>query len=117
MSETRLVPMLERYLELTSKRHQLLVSNMANVDTPGYQTRDIDFRGELRRAMDNEGVQLTPVARGVRGLLERPDGNNVDLDREGLMVSEAQMQYRIGIQLLRTEFRRLMTAIKEGNNT
>jgi len=117
MSEPRLVPMLERYLDLTSKRHQLLVSNMANVDTPGYQTRDIDFRGELRRAMSNEGMQMTPVARSVRGLLERPDGNNVDLDREGLMVSEAQMQYRVGIQLLKTEFRRLMTAIKEGNNT
>ena len=117
MSEPRLIPTLERYLDLTTKRHQLQVSNMANVDTPGYQTRDIDFRGELKRAMSNESVHMTPVARTVRGLLERPDGNNVDLDREGLMVSESQLQYRIGIQLLRSEFRRLMTAIKEGNNT
>jgi flagellar basal-body rod protein FlgB len=116
MSSLPLIQQLERYLELTTKRHELIVSNMANVDTPGYQTRDIDFRGELQRAMDTQGVQLTPVARSVRGLLQRPDGNNVDLDREGLSIAETQMQYRIGIQILRSEFHRLMTAIKEGNS-
>lgn len=116
MGNPPLIPMLERYLELTSKRHELLVGNMANADTPGYQTRDIDFRGELQRVMDSQGARLTPVAHNVRGLLQRPDGNNVNLEREGLMVAETQLQYRIGIQLLRTEFRRLLTAIKEGQS-
>lgn len=115
MSSKPMMPMLEHYLELTARRHELTVNNMANVDTPGYQTRDIDFRGELQRAIDNHGVQLTPVARKVRGLMERPDGNNVDLDREGTKIAETQMQYRIGVQLLKSEFHRLLTAIKEGN--
>jgi flagellar basal-body rod protein FlgB len=117
MSSVPLIPLLERYLQLTSKRQELLVGNMANVDTPGYQTRDIDFQGELRHAMDNQGANLTPVAHNVRGLLQRPDGNNVDLEREGMMVAENQMQYRIGIEILRSEFHRLLTAIKEGNGS
>lgn len=107
--------LLERYLDLTSTRHALVVSNMANVDTPGYRTRDIDFRSELRRALlDEAAPPSTPVARPVPGLMERPDGNDVSLDREGMLLAETQIQYRIGVQLVRNEFHRLLTAINEG---
>ena len=115
MSSTPMIQLLERYLTLTSDRHQMTVSNMANIDTPGYHTRDIDFRGEMQRALNESGSpQFTPVAVKVNGLAERPDGNNVNLDREGLMLSETQMQYQIGVQLVKSEFHRMMYAINEG---
>jgi|SRR5208283_1022470 len=115
MSSTPMIPVLERYLDLTSDRHQVTVSNMANIDTPGYHTRDIDFRAEMQRALNDSGPsQFTPVAVKVAGLVERPDGNNVNLDREGLMLSETQMQYEIGVQLVKSEFHRLIYAINEG---
>lgn len=41
----------ERYLDLLSARQKLLASNLANADTPGYKTRDIDFQREFRRAL------------------------------------------------------------------
>jgi flagellar basal-body rod protein FlgB len=112
---TPLMQTLEKYLDVSSERHKLIVSNMANIDTPGYRTKDIDFRGELQRAMSNGDTNLVPVVRGVPGLLERPDGNNVSLDREGLLLAETQMQFGLGVQLLRHEFQSLMSAIKEGN--
>jgi len=109
------IQMLEQYLNLTSDREQLVVANMANVDTPGYHTRDIDFQGAMRRVVNGSvSGDVTPVALQVAGLPERPDGNNVNLDREGLMLSEVQMQYQIGVQLLKGEFHDILTAINEG---
>jgi flagellar basal-body rod protein FlgB len=97
---------------------------MANVDTPGYHTRDIDFQGELHKAMNGvlgesedspEALQLTPVVQEVPGLMERPDGNNVSLDREGLLMSETQLQYQIGIQLIKHQFHQMLSAISGGS--
>ena len=42
--------LLERFLDVNSMRQTLVTTNLANVDTPGYHTRDVDFRGELPRA-------------------------------------------------------------------
>jgi flagellar basal-body rod protein FlgB len=106
---------LERYLSLTSQRHTMIVSNMANIDTPGYRTRDVDFRGELLRLSQNGGnSRLSSMGQQVQGLVERPDGNNVNLDREGMALAETQMQYRVAVQLIKSEFHRLLTAINEG---
>lgn len=115
MMSTPMLPFLEKYLDLTSNRHTLVTANIANVDTPGYKTRDIDFASELRRAEQGFGG-MGPMARQVSGLVERPDGNNVNLDRESLLLAESQIQYRMGVQFVRGHFQRLMTAIKEGNN-
>jgi flagellar basal-body rod protein FlgB len=109
--------LLEKFLDVTSQRHKLVVGNMANVDTPGYQTKDIDFRNELQRAVAEGPASLTPVVRSVQGLLQRPDGNNVSLDREGLLLAETQMQFGLGVQLLRHEFQNLVYAINEGSKS
>lgn len=115
MSESpSMLQVLEGYINVTNARHSLVVANMANIDTPGYHTQDIDFHREFENALQGTDTFGTPVVRTVQGLLERPDGNNVSLDREGLALSETQLQFRIGVQLIRTEFHRIMTAINEG---
>jgi flagellar basal-body rod protein FlgB len=104
-----------RALDLAAFRHALVASNLANIDTPGYRTRDINFSRELRAALEGlEATNSSPSVRRVRGLIERPDGNNVSLEREGLMLADTQLRYRLGVQLLRVEFRRLLSAINEG---
>jgi len=112
------IELLEKYLSLASQRQKLVVTNMANIDTPGYRTEDFDFRNELQRAVNNEAsMTAAPAMHQVSGLVARPDGNNVNLDREGLALAETQMQFRIGVQLIRSEFRRLLTAINEGGKS
>jgi len=103
---------LARYLNVVAFRQGLVAQNVANIDTPGYHTRDVNFRRELQKALGSEPV--SPVSQDVPGLLQRPDGNNVSLDREGLLMAETQLQFRTGVQLLRAEFRRLQSAIQEG---
>jgi flagellar basal body rod protein FlgB len=57
---------------------------------------------------------FAPVARPVRGLLERPDGNNVSVEREGLLLAETQMKFNLGVQLLKDEFHSISQAINSG---
>jgi flagellar basal-body rod protein FlgB len=113
--ETPTVQRLEHYLDLVSFRHELVSSNLANVDTPGYRTQDIDFEEEMRRAEQRlEGDPVAPHVREVKGLIERPDGNNVSLDRETLELAQVQLQYRAGVELLRNEIHLVQSAINEG---
>jgi len=110
------VDLLGRYLDLAAKRQSLITSNIANVDTPGYHTKDIDFHSAMRRVMSTDGEgQIEPASFDLQGLPERPDGNNVDIDREGLMLSQTQLQFQLGVQLVKGQFSTLLAAIKEGS--
>jgi flagellar basal-body rod protein FlgB len=107
---------LERFLEVTTDREQTIAANMANVDTPGYHTKDVNFKQALMQASDSDsGMQLSPVVSEVKGLLERPDGNNVNLDRESLLLAQSQLQYQMGTQLVKSQFHQLLSAINGGN--
>jgi flagellar basal-body rod protein FlgB len=106
---------LEHFLDLVTFRHELISSNLANVDTPGYRTQDVDFEGEMRRAEQRlEGDPVSPHVQEVKGLIERPDGNNVSLERETMALARVQLQYRTGVELLRNEIHVLQSAINEG---
>ncbi|MGB7640237.1 MAG: hypothetical protein WBL82_03080, partial [Terriglobales bacterium] len=60
---------------------------------------------------------LMPVAREVRGLVERPDGNNVSVERESLLLAENQLRFEVAVAFLKAEFHRLSTAINGGMST
>jgi flagellar basal-body rod protein FlgB len=112
--ETRLSDQLARYLDLTVNETKLTAVNMANIDTPGYQTLGMDFAGEMHTAMDgiDTGASIQPVhVKAVDGLISRPDGNNVSMDREGLRLAEEQLKFRTGVALMRLENQRVMDAI------
>jgi flagellar basal body rod protein FlgB len=43
--------------------------------------------------------------------MERPDGNNVNLEHEGLMLARTQLQYQLAIQLIQNHFHQQLSAI------
>ena len=111
---TEMSDQIARYLDLATAEAKLTAVNMANVDTPGYRTVGMDFEAEMRQALNDvdqghapRKVRLTEVD----GLIARPDGNNVSVDREGLNLAEAQLKFRTGVALLHQEFQRVMDAI------
>ena len=115
---------LSHCLDVETARYRLISSNLANIDTPGYRTRDLDFRSELRRALTEASVggglqtaRFEPVARRVQGLIERPDGNNVSVERESLLLAETQMKFNVGVQLLKDQFHQISLAINSGGST
>jgi len=115
MANVSMLQQLTRYLELTNQRQELIVGNMANIDTPGYHTKDLDFQSAMQDVVNSGSAKMEPASLEVEGLPERPDGNNVNVDRESLLLSQTQLQYQMGVQLIKAEFHKLLTAIKEGS--
>jgi flagellar basal-body rod protein FlgB len=112
--EPSLLQMLQGYLHVTTERQQIVAANMANVDTPGFHTHDINFQQTMMDVLNHDGTPtLAPASMDVEGLPERPDGNNVNVDRESMVLSETQLQYQMGVQLIKEQFHELLTAIKE----
>ena len=112
---TPLSDALGRYLDLTSEQMKLTASNMANVDTPGFKTQGFDFEEEFARQLSGSsdaGGAVSIEAQDVDGLVARPDGNNVSMDREGIQLAKSQMQFRMGVELLKNEFSTVMSAIR-----
>src|SRR4051812_1384571 len=107
----RLAGQLERYMDLLSARQRLVASNIANADTPGYRTQDIDFQFELRNAVGAE-----PRVADAPGLAAKNDGNNVSLDREARLLAENALRFQMASNLLRSQIRAVRSAIDEGKN-
>jgi len=100
---------LERYMDLVSLRQKLTASNIANADTPGYKSKDIDFESELKTATGGQ-----PNIIDAPGLVTRNDGNNVNVDRESRLLSENAIRFTIASNLLQSQIRTLRSAIQEG---
>jgi flagellar basal-body rod protein FlgB len=103
---------IEQYMNLVSARQKLVASNIANADTPGYQTKDIDFRDELANQMSGK---LNVVE--VSGLKNKNDGNNVDVDREARLLAENALRFSVASSLAHSELSTIRTAIEEGGKS
>lgn len=100
---------LERYMSLVSSRQKLVASNLANADTPGYKTLDIDFKREFESLITGD-----PSAQEVPGLAAKNDGNNVSVDRESRLLAENAMRFSIASNLMRTQIQQVREAIQGG---
>ena len=128
----RMVGLLERLLDVASRRQALIGANIANVDTPGYHTRDLDFDRAMAEADRGAGA-LTRLARTEpghlagagdlalaahefepRGLARRNDLNNVSIDREMLALTRTAGKYTAAVEILRKRFALLRYALTEG---
>ena len=97
-------------MTLLSERQKLVASNIANADTPGYHTQDIDFRAEF----ENAAGEGSPAVIEAQGLAAKADGNNVNLDREARLLAENALRFSIASNLARAELSSLRIAIQEG---
>jgi flagellar basal-body rod protein FlgB len=104
---------IEQYMNLVSARQKLVASNIANADTPGYQTKDIDFRGELENLMSGSKPNVIEVS----GLKNKNDGNNVDVDREARLLAENALRFSVASNLAHSEISTIRTAINEGGKS
>ena len=101
---------IEQYMNLVSARQKVVASNIANADTPGYQTKDIDFSNELQTQMSGSKPNVIEVS----GLRNKNDGNNVDMDREARLLAENALRFSVAENLAHSELSTIRTAIEEG---
>jgi len=97
-----------------AQRQNAIADNIANVDTPGYQRKDVDFHGALRSAMAAgaplEGMSFTPQVDASAAPV-RADGNTVDIDRESAAEASNGLEYEALSQVLKSRDEIIQTAI------
>ena len=119
---------LGRQMTRAVQRESVASSNLANLDTPGYRTKEIKFDDSLDQQLGADQLTTTnprhigggivsdrPAdAREVMGLESRRDGNNVQLDRELLAMNRAAGDFTAAQTILAAKFRLVRYAINEG---
>lgn len=115
-------------LKVQTRRLDVLANNLANVDTPGYKARDIDFRTALAAAgspqsgvtmttTDAKDIAVNPTSEGGAALKYRIplapslDGNTVDSQQEQAAFAENTVHYQATLTFLTMRLHNLMTAI------
>ncbi|KJJ98418.1 flagellar basal body rod protein FlgB [Pseudomonas sp. 21] len=107
----------ERALSLHMQRSEILASNLANEDTPGFKARDIDFAAEMQR-QDNPSALLASTGPHAMDLKYRipnqpsQDGNSVELSTEQAEFSRNAMDFQTSLTFLTMKFRGLKQAIE-----
>jgi flagellar basal-body rod protein FlgB len=102
----------QRALSRTAQRHSLLTGNLANVNTPGYKRKDVDFGITLDAATKTLSAEKG-VVRTEAGS-NRLDGNSVDLEREVMGLAETQLRFEALTDMTSNYFSGLKNVIREG---
>jgi flagellar basal-body rod protein FlgB len=103
---------LEHYMNLLADRQRLVAANIANADTPGFKSKDIDFQFEYLSLAPNASPQVIESP----GLTPKNDGNNVSMERETRLLAENAIRFSLASNLLRGQIRAVRSAIQEGRN-
>lgn len=120
-------------VNLRQVRNNVISSNIANAETPGYQAKKVDFEEALGRALNLEGLPQPdgmqpghfPVSHGALSrvkadIYENPDaaisndGNTVELEKEMANLAENSIMYKAAIQLINKKMAALKYAVSEG---
>ncbi len=113
--------LLQKYLDVQSRRSEVIAGNIANADTPGYAAKTLEFDEYLRRAanssdqnnsmnLDSGDLRVVEQKSEAVGL----DGNTVDTGREMAELAQVGSSFNFGAKMLQSRLRLLRTAIREG---
>lgn len=117
------INVLDKAADASWKRNEIISNNIANVDTPGYKRKDVQFESYLMSALLGDGSLDKRVAEAKLNSLDasvytdysnlsyRLDGNNVDIDTESAKLAENQIRYYTLMDSMTQEFNRIKTVL------
>jgi flagellar basal-body rod protein FlgB len=132
MFDASTIPMLQEVIGFTQARHEILAGNIANIDTPGYRTRDLNeevFHDKLKKALVTkdqskhgvlspglsqvkQGDAMREVRDSMKSILYHDD-SNVSLEHQVTQISKNQSMHNLAISIMNSQFRLLEAAISE----
>lgn len=117
------INVLDKAADASWLRHGVISNNIANVDTPGYKRKDVQFESYLMGALaggdslddniaevDLDGINPTTYVEGG-GYSYRMDGNDVDIDTENVELAKNQLRYYTLLDSMSQEFSRIKTVV------
>lgn len=120
-------------LNLRAQRQEILASNIANADTPGYQARDIDFASQMNKVMEqgrSQGAGMSMAvtsSRHIAAQSQQPatmdlmyrvpdqpslDGNTVDMDRERTEFADNSLKYQTDLTVITGQIKSMMSVLQ-----
>ncbi|MGB8452088.1 MAG: flagellar basal body rod protein FlgB [Anaerocolumna sp.] len=117
------INILDKAADASWTRNELITNNIANVDTPNYKRKDIEFQTYLANELEGNGSLDQKVANADFNSLEasiytddaslsyRLDGNNVDIDTESANQAENQIRYYTLLDSMTQEFSRIKSVL------
>ena len=125
------VPVLEQVLNFAQARHGLLAGNIANIDTPGYRTRDLSpekFEQQLKEAIETRNRHEGPISPGEVGYRSADpigeasdslkdilyhDDSDGGLEQQIAEITKNQQLHNTALTIITQQFRQLQAAISE----
>ena len=126
------IPVLQEVLQFSQARHGVLVGNLANVNTPGYRTRDLsldNFQARLKEAIDasqrggshnrSPGVLTTDPQDPMREVRDTMttllyhDDTNIDLEKQVAEITKNQYMHNLALTVMTNQIQLLQSAISE----
>lgn len=126
ISDSALMAALGRQMTQAVAKQAVSASNLANIDTPNYRTKEVSFADVLNGEVQKQGLAVTnarhiggggadaPETVEARGLESRRDGNNVQIERELLAMGRASSEFATAQAALTAKFRLIRFAINDG---
>ena len=117
------INVLDKAADASWTRESVLAQNIANVDTPGYKRKDLDFESQLQQQLKHykytnldEKVKKTDLSKAniytdLSNYSYRLDGNNVDIDTENVELASEQIKYEALTNSINAEFTRMRQAM------
>lgn len=122
------IPVLEELVNFSQARHNVLAGNIANIDVPGYRTRDLSiekFQARLKRAIESRSVgaeyaspgiandaALEDVSENMQNILYH-DESNVGVEEQVTAITKNQMQHNLALTIMNSQFRLLQAVVSE----
>ena len=115
------IQVLERSLEVRSRAQELIAANLANLETPHYRRKEVNFPQAMKQAVEGaQGVRLAvsherhlPGTR-LEPALVRETAKPVDLDQEMVQLSQNHLGYQASVTMLNKKLDELRTVIEGG---
>jgi flagellar basal-body rod protein FlgB len=123
---------LERTMDLRATRHQVIASNIANEETPGYRAKELHFSDALQAATGRKAMPALMVTHATHlgprgGALPRVEGkmadvpaadlpldaNSVNLDLEMAKLSDNALKFNGAATMVAIRYRQLLSAIRD----
>jgi flagellar basal-body rod protein FlgB len=114
-----MVNLIEKALNIRTYYHKVISGNIANVETPGYKEKDLDFRNELQKkissgetALRDSSIEVTESV--ANDGLKSIDGNTVNMENQIVKLTENQLMFHSLVQVATKRFSLMKFLISEG---
>ena len=107
---------LEKSLDMRMVSQRIVSSNLANIDTPGYQAQHLNFEKTMEDILAAPGAEdgVQPVIEASMAPALTPDGNNVDMESELGELSRNKLMYSLTSQIIAAKLRQTNAVLSDG---